>query len=148
MPGRGPTDPAEAHFDKGLWGWDLSQWRKLPMLFGYSDRLAAVSQHTKSGAGNYQMTITTVPSGYVYVVQAITGNDVGTGVRQDFQLYADTAAYTIHTETMTGSGALIVHDNLNYVLKAGDSVQIAFISAQDGDVLIGRVWGYKMAVAE
>ena len=36
----GPTAPAEAHFDKGSWGWDLTQWRKLGLLWGYTDRLA------------------------------------------------------------------------------------------------------------
>jgi len=66
----GPTDPAEAHFDKGLWGFDGTAWRKLQLLFGYGAGYYERVEVSDAGAGNYTVVGSTVPDDEVWVVNS------------------------------------------------------------------------------
>jgi len=144
----GPTDPAEEHFDKGLWGWDLTQWRKLPMLWGYSAGWAEDLSGTQSGAGNYLATTTAVPAGYVYVLQsAMIRNDVNARTRADIYLARSGSNYLIYVNAapVVAIGNIV---NGSWVLMPGDQVLVYYVGCLDGDVLVGGVWGYKMAIGQ
>uniref|UniRef100_A0A6M3LHY9 Uncharacterized protein n=1 Tax=viral metagenome TaxID=1070528 RepID=A0A6M3LHY9_9ZZZZ len=143
----GPTDPAEAHFDKGLWGYDGSEWRKLQLLWGYYDRWQEYLGETKSGDGHFTVSCAAVPAGYVYVLQMATlVND--TGARGAVRIWARTGSSLFFLvgkvtpaqyEPLVWTGAL--------ALKAGDYVQLQQLSCQDGDMIYCGVWGYKMRIA-
>lgn len=120
---------------------DITPW-------GYTDRLAAVDNHVMIGAGDYVLAICTVPDGYIYVINAIYSNDTETAIQQQHQCYAGAIGYTVHAETPVSAGIPVIHSPVSYVLKAGDSVKVYFIGAQNDDLLIGALWGYKMAVPE
>lgn len=144
----GITDPAQPHFKGGLWGWDLSQWRRLAQIFGYTDRWVENLGGTKSGAGLYSVDGTAVPSGYVYVVQALSLGNMS-GARGALFLKVISGATVIglgYIATPVQYQAVISLGVI--VLKEGDAVRVQQLACLDGDVLQGGVWGYKMAIAE
>jgi len=141
------TDPSQEYFKDGSWGWDGSQWRKLPLVFGYSERWAEHAEGAAVADGDAEAATGVVPPGYVYVVQAtqtwhtaatdkecfveVRDNDLG--VILDY--YAASAAYVYHC---WGGGV---------VLSAGDSVRVVALAPGDGKYVAVNVWGYKMKVA-
>lgn len=144
----GITDPTEAYFKDGQWGWDGTRWRKLPMVWGYSDRYFEDLGGTKSGDGTYSSYGTPVPEGEVWVVQGLyISNESGARGYASLFLYVGASGYFLYNnqtparyEHMRWDGAL--------VLKAGDKARIFQLSCLDGDTINGGVWGYKMKVAE
>jgi len=143
----GPTDPAEAHFDKGLWGFDGSEWQKLGLIWGYYDRWGEDLGATKSGDGTYNAITTAVPAGYVYVLQGISLVNIS-GARGMMRFYAEVGVpyYTVAVSVTPAQYVPLVFVG-NGVLKAGDSVVVNQLSCLNGDVLYGGVWGYKMKLS-
>ena len=144
----GITDPEEAYFQSGGWGWDLTQWRKLALSWGYTDRLALKVTHTMVGTGNYNLSAVTVPAGYVYVIQAVVSWNAGSATTQIHTLNDGVYNHPIASFSTPAAGVYNIVDNLSYTLKEGDQVIAQFLSCSNADVLSGAVWGYKMAVAE
>jgi len=146
MPGSGPTNPSEAYFDKGLWGYDGSQWRKLQLVFGYYDRWAEGLGGTKSGDGTYVKSSAAVPAGYVYVVQGISLIN-GSGARGPVLLHYRAGAVDV---VVGFDDAPLIYQPTLFtgvlVLKEGDYVMVEQASCLNGDVLTGGVCGYKMRV--
>jgi len=142
------TQTAAADLTPGVCGWDGLVWRKLPLLWGYSDRWAEVLGGTQSGAGSYEKFTTAVPAGQVYVLEFVafqnnTGQrgDVTIGIKDGTYIYSlDTFTTPTQYETCTWFGRM--------TLKAGDQVKIIQATCVNGDVLYGVAWGYKMKVAE
>jgi len=166
----GITDPSEEYFKDGLWGWaattweklvssggrlfaalhgwDGSAWRKLPMLFGYSDRWVQYVIGNAAGAGDATATTAAVGDGYVYVLQgfafmhaavaakATSVNLVTTG--DDFRLY----------HSLTLAPTAYVTKFCEMVMKKDDYVQLVVTAPGAGIAARLRVWGYKMKVAE
>jgi len=142
----GPTDPSEAHFDKGQWGFDGTVWRRLQLLWGYYDRWAEDLGGTKSGAGTYQAQTTVVPAGYVYVLQCVSlVNDGGSRGRTRFFLMGG-VNYVCLAAAVTPAQFVPLVWNGGVPLKEGDSVLVQMVSCLDADVLYGGAWGYKMRV--
>jgi len=143
----GPTNPAEAHFDKGMWGWDGSVWRKIPLLLGYTDRWVEAVVNASADAGINILYTAAVPAGYVYVLNAAycynetstSGQDIGPYGNSISVLVVQAAAVPANSVTVTGL--------CNIVLKAGDKVRIRFTACTAGDSLVGRVWGVKVKVS-
>jgi len=144
----GPTDPAEAHFDKGLWGWDGTQWRKLPMLWGYSDRYVEKEVDASADVGLNYLVFSTVPAGEIWVISSVVwANLISACSTITAQLYDGAEAYAVFVETP--SVADVYKATLcNLVLKAGDNLRVDFSGCTAGDVLLAFASGYKMAIAE
>jgi len=140
------TQDAPADLLVAAHGYDGATWRKQPLVWGYTERLYAFDTHTKAGAGTYTITVFTVPAGYVYVVNAIVSNDTATAIKHAHQVCDGDDCMTIHEETQSGAGVLIVNANISYPMEAGDKLKVVFTAAQDADYLVARVWGYKMKV--
>jgi len=140
------TTPAD--LTPGIEGWDGSAWRKLPMLWGYSDRWYESVTHTKSGAGDYSLSTAVVPSGYVYVVDFITTVNSGTVCTHYHELYAVGAGIVLQAYTSVGANVWTPTFPVGVALKADDRVGASFVTCADGNVLYLKVWGYKMKVAE
>jgi len=144
----GITDPTEGFFKDGQWGWDGTLWRKLPLVFGYSDRLALSVAHTKVGDGDYVLTVATCPEGEIYIINAIFSYNLDSAINHVHMLDNGSVEYHLEKFTTPAAGAHVAHANVNYILKKDDEVQILFSSANADDRLRGQVWGYIMKVAE
>lgn len=148
MSGRGPTDPSEAHFDKGLWGWDLSQWRKLSQLWGYTDRWFANLDTTATDTYVLERT-GVVPPGYVYVLEAaalLLFDRATTSAAVEIRIEGTAGCPVVEAATLAANTWLVWAGRAT--LKAGDQVQLYLNGCQVDDTFRGRVWGYKMAVAQ
>lgn len=142
----GPGVPTEEYFNRGLWGHDGGSWRKLSLLWGYSDRLAVYTQHTQVGTDPYFLSLGTVPAGEIWVVNATLSINDTTQMSQLHYVHDGSNYYYIKAFSSLAAGVWAVNDNVVYVLKEGDSVGISFWGNADGDGLTGCVWGYKMGV--
>ncbi|GAG75277.1 unnamed protein product [marine sediment metagenome] len=75
----GIAKPTEKHFDKGSWGWDGSQWRKLAMIWGYSGIWDKDLGGEASGAF-YISNSSVIPAGEIWVLQAVSVRDPRTRI--------------------------------------------------------------------
>lgn len=146
MGGMGPVQPTEPYYNKGQWGWDGSQWRKLALLWGYSDRLVDESTHTKVGAGGYNLFSTTVPAGEIWSVQLFAASNIGTAVSQQMFAYDGSVSVPLQNSAAYVSSIWNVVSHPGLTVKAGDRIYATFAACQDGDELILRLWGSKQKV--
>ena len=144
----GPTDPTEAHFDKGLWGWDLTQWRKLPVLWGYSAIWDKDLGGTATGTV-WNKSTSAIPAGEVWVLQGISIRNLTRATvavtvyiirASGAEIYLDYAANQALGLPMLATGL--------FALVEGDRVWVYVGGCQAGDVIKGGVVGYKMSLAE
>jgi len=142
----GITQPVEEYFKDGQWGWDGTRWRKLALLWGYTDRWSEYLGGSKSGDGTWVQSSTVVPAGYVYQVQfiAIANNNRDPAFIRI--AYYDGANYYFVAYDSSPARYVPLVVTVPGVLKAGDRVRVTVSGCLDGDVLQGGVWGYKMAV--
>ena len=130
----------------GSHGYNGTAWKKQGMIWSYHSRIHAVVTHTQSGAGAYTMTVLTVPTGYVYVVNAISSNNATRALKHTQQLCSAGGCMNCYEKTTLAAGELVINANLNYVLTEDDTVKVVFTTSQDADYMVGRVWGYAMKV--
>jgi len=116
------------------------------VIWGFKERLHAKVEHTQVGAGAYTMTILTVPAGYVYVVNYIVSNNANRGLEHVHQICEAADCCNVHIQVTTAAGELAINTRVNYVLEEGDCVKAVFTTSENGDFMVGRAWGYKMAV--
>lgn len=144
----GVTDPASPYFKDGQWGWDGTVWRKLPMVFGYSDRLAVNESFTATGAGDASGAAFAVAAGYIYVVQAaVVFHDAGVAKNLQYFLYGDAKSVMLVYQPTAVSGTRYMWQG-EAALKEGDSIQVWLGAPGDGKSVWVQVWGYKMLIAE
>ena len=144
----GPTDPAEAHFDKGSWGWDLTQWRKLGLLWGYTDRLAERAFDLDAAAGSNTLSLGAVPSGEVWSVSLLTAVDWTSAVTGiTVQLFVGADDYYLGLRGVTAA-AVSVEIQGPIIAKTGDILRVNMGGCTLHDVLAFYVNGYKMAVGQ
>lgn len=144
----GPTDPVEAHFDKGTWGWDLTQWRKLPMLWGYSDRYAERLSDTTMPAGNSNLTGTAVPAGEVWRVTGLALLRDGATCTQ-MRVHVNYGGTIIEPVNVLNPTANQLYPFVtDFTLKAGDYLYCRYYGMTLNDDAYLHIWGYKMAIAE
>ena len=143
----GITNPTEEYFKDGTWGWDGTQWRKLGLLFGYSDRLADQVVNDNASAGTNTLTGTTVPAGEIHVVQMVAATDYNNDTTR-IQIRANGGTVTMPlADELTVTAGHWVTNTANIVLKAGDYLDCNFYGCTAGDDLYLRWWGYKMEAA-
>lgn len=147
MSGSGPVVPGAEYFDKGQWGHDGSQWRKLALTWGYSDRWAEQISDLNASAGTNTLVATVVPAGEVWVLDFCGGVDVNSAVSIELEVDASGLGMTYVPSTAKAAGAWLIQFPIGLVLKEGDSARVRFYSCNLNDDLYARFWGYKMAVA-
>ena len=143
----GPTDPAEAHFDKGLWGFDGTVWRKLPYLWGYSDRYAASVENTNAAAGSNALYLTAVPENELWKIEIVKALNYNKLVETTLLMKSAAGDYvefyretpTVLTKAMFWTGSITA--------KYGDQVCASFIGCDAGNDLFLTAWGTKMYLA-
>jgi len=144
----GHTDPALPTFKGGTHGWDGTQWRKLPLLWGYSDRWYECGAWMGDGATEMGST-SAVPPGYIYILQKAAAMDLNSAPSSIcIRLYTDGGGYGMVGQDLSPvQGKYLIVDG-PMVLKEGDYVTAVFGGTTNLDELRLRVWGYKMAIAE
>lgn len=147
MGGSGPVVPTAEYFDKGVWGYDGTRWRKLALLWGYTDRYAERVSDLNADAGQNSLDGTVVPAGEVWMVEVISAQNATTSISAIILQVTDGSAYA----EMARNNSPASGNNVNWygrvTMKEGDKVHIIFDGCISGDDLYLDVWGYKMAVA-
>ena len=144
----GITNPAEAFFKDGAWGWDLSAWHKLAMLWGYTDRWAEWLGKTMTADEDFSEVTVAVPAGYVYVLQlAFIRNAIHARGTMSIRLVVAGTDYIVKLDTAPVATVpmLLVGE---FAMKDGDKVRIIHADCLTDDVIDAGVWGYKMKIDE
>lgn len=142
----GVTNPDEKSFKDGVWGHDGSVWRKLALLWGYTDHWSENLGATKEGDGTYTKTSTAVPAGYVYVVSVISLVN-GSGSRGQVNISVVVSGVTVFLHVKVTPAVNIPElFSGNLVLGEGDYVEAKQYSCLNNDVILAGVVGYKMKV--
>lgn len=144
----GITDPAEAHFDKGLWAWDGTVWRKQTQMFGYESLAGEDVTNSSLSAGFNNLDTTAVASGFIEVVTQIGFSYVGTvPTSMNVRPLGTPGTPVVLAEYSIVSNAWY-YTNCFLVLAAGDQLRCRIAGATGGDLAYFRYLGYKMAVAD
>ena len=144
----GITDPTEAYFKDGQWGWDLTQWRKLPLVFGYTGKLVATVLNSNLAAGNPALNTGTVGAGYIWIITNIHFRYTGTAPdRMRIRLVSNATNYELIREN-----TVVSDDGYDrqgwWVLDEDDKIQLLIIGATATDTAELTVTGFTMAIAE
>jgi len=126
--------------------YDGSTWRKSNLLWGFNDRYSENVSNTNLGAGTQTVWGTAVPTGYIYVVKAISACTVSSTVTDlRVGVYDGTnVCYTL-TKTPPVSGQWY-GEVCDVPMKAGDKAFAQVYTASVGDQLYFYVWGYAMRI--
>ena len=142
----GPTNPTEAYFDKGLWGHDGTQWRRLNLLWGYYDRWTDRVAVSSTGEENTSAFTTAVPAGYVYVAQSVFGYHSGATAKFALLRLDDNDKLPILEMTPSLAQYTGITAKQAITLKEGDQLECRVTSLASGQSVEISVAGYKMKV--
>ena len=143
----GITNPTEEYFKDGIWGWDGSRWRKLGLLFGYSDTVSGGVANDNASAGFNYLSSATVPSGEIWVIQAISGSNVNTACSKIILLVRGSNLDCPILDQVSCTADVWVTWTGSVALKAGDCLRVYFYGCTAGDDIRLRYLGYKVSVA-
>ena len=100
---------------------------------------------TKSGDGTYTSWGGTIPSGEIYVITHMYLQNL-TGSRGKATLWVGTASSNAVLESKVTPGMDVVKWDGQTIIAAGGNVHVTQETCLDGDVILARALGYKMAV--
>ena len=131
-----------------IYGYDGSEWQKLPLLWGFSEIWYEDLGGTQEGDGTYAVYSTPVEAGYIHVCQIISLRN-NTGARGEilFGVYNDSAVVYVHGNLSPAQYGPEVFSGC-LVLEYPERIRVVHVNCLDGDVLEGGVRGYKMKIAE
>lgn len=118
------------------------------LIWGYNGHFAQYLTHTKSGAGEYNMDFTSVPSDEVWMLQALAAADFHAVVRVVGSIETTGGVWApvfdtdlvAATEYMCWTGAIVIPP-LAFAT-------ISFKAVGNGHVVRGRICGYKMKLTQ
>ena len=142
----GITNPSEEYFKDGSWGFDGSVWRKLPLIFGYTDNFVLNQYVAAAAAGTYTKVWGTVPAGEIWIVNSLLGinySSVCSNIRF-YVIQGGVTAYFMWISAPTANVAVVWNGSI--VLKAGDTLNTQLSTCILNDVLNMSAIGYIMAV--
>lgn len=144
----GITDPTEAYFKDGQWGWDLTQWRKQPLVFGYSDTLGRDTVNPDLPATAVNVDTGTCPASYVWVVTNLSFRYYGTPPTScAVGLSLSGSFYWVFNVLLPASGQYYDRQGW-WVLKTNDFVRLTIDGPTLHDVAAVTISGFAMAIAE
>lgn len=143
-----PSGAATSAKQNQLQGWDGAAWRKLPLVWGYSDVYSEIESEDNVGVGNQILTFSVVGAGEVWVVTCFVARSIQddpSSVRLQARVggvvvWLKAEAYPVANMTVA-SECLIV-------LKEGDYLQVTFVSCLATTDVRANAIGYKMKIAE
>lgn len=132
----------------GAHGWTGAAWQKLPMLWGFSERLATLVNGTAVGAGDASAIVGPVGAGDVYILQAASYYH-NAGVNKVLQLYvANGDTYCFLKRNLAAVSGEYDFWQGEICLVEGDTIVAAAAAPGAGKLCYLRAWGYIMNVAE
>ncbi len=131
-----------------LYGWDLSNWRKLPLLWGITDIVLGSANATATGAGSFSASLSAVPSGYIYVYTQVGVAQV-TGASADVQvgIHISGLYYWVQCWQSCGNSRWY-GGQTNLILTEGHNLLASTVAVAVDDLLYLRATGYSMKVNE
>lgn len=142
------TQTTPADLTPGIEGWDGAAWRKLPLLWGYSDRYTELKSDVGVPAGDVDQLFSPVPEGEIWIVTS-------------FAAYSGQANVTaVSMEAMCGGNYLVLARDpytvankhiapfTPIILKEDDRLRVYWYAAAVGDSVVASANGYKMKIAE
>jgi len=143
----GPTDPSEEYFDKGLWGWDGSVWRKAALPWGYTGVVNQQVIDLNAAAGQNILSGSAVPAGEVWVIEVISVfNNTTACAKVVVDIVSDGQETELLYETTIVVGQRYIFDG-RVTLNVGDYINVYFIDCVAGDDLYMRLHGNRMRVS-
>lgn len=144
----GITNPAEAYFKDGLWGWDGSVWRKLPLLWGYSDTLTEHKASTNVSAGDASKNFSVVTSGEIWVIASfVAWSDQANISTIEFYLDDGEDNQLICREVYS-TAEVTVKAPVPLYVPPGGRLRVTFKDCALNDDIYATVTGYKMKIEE
>lgn len=142
------VQPTPADLLIGAHGWDGAAWRKLPLLWGYTDRLFYRGFTSNATTGDNSFVSGAVPTGEIWVLKSASTRNVNTAsTRQWMGFVTSPAGGWFHidpsvpaNETSEWAGEII--------LQAGDNISFLMRDCTSGDDIEVLAFGYKMKIAE
>lgn len=142
------TDPTEAYFKDGLWGWVTNRWRKQPIIWGYSEFLKDDLSGTTDGSGNLDSVGSVVPAGYVYVICAVMVRNMTSGGSNLLcGVHLDGDFFPLRRENGVDRYFPVVLI-CSVPLGEGGAAEIHVRGAGAGDEISAIALGYKMSISE
>jgi len=137
-----------ADLTPGVMGWDGSAWRKLPMLWGFTETVADRQFDTDADAGTNDLTFTAPAGGEVWVITNVAFRNRGS-VCSSIVVTAYVAGATppLVVEYSPVANQWDTHA-IHCVLEYGDSLMIRFNDCTALDYIEAQMIGYSMSVAE
>ena len=124
--------------------YDGSAWRKSNLLLGYNDRWVERISDLNASAGDNTLYGVAVPSGYVYVLQAINGqNNVTDPSSIHMKVVGGAISITLAYKATPGIAVPATWSG-ELILKEGDKAGALLRGCAAGDDLYVTLWGYKM----
>ena len=142
----GITDPTEEYFKDGAWGWDGTRWRKLALVWGYTDTLRLSVSDDDSAAGTINLITGSVPAGEIWVVQLAQINDRSSAAtRLEVQVRNGGLVMTLVVDYSPVADHVALQAG-QWVLAEGEFLSFWFLGVTLHDNIEGYVAGYKMKV--
>ena len=143
----GITNPAEQHFERGQWGFDGTLWRKLPMVWGFTDGWVGQAANENADAGVNYLELAAIPTGEVWTAYVVSAIDVNTNPAAiSFGIYITGGRKYFWIVPSPGANTFASWASPQ-IFTAGDIPSVAFEGCAANDYIVARWWGYKMAVA-
>lgn len=143
----GITNPSEEYFKDGVWGYDGSVWRKLPLVFGYTDNIIVLIADYDADAGQNDLTYGPVPAGEIRILNYVSYRNENTA-GQPVTLYCVQGIYwvVLSLTPIVVAGTWYFWSG-SIILKEGDKFVCRFRNCAAHDNIYLDVIGYKMSVA-
>jgi len=144
----GITTPTEPYFKDGVWGWDGTVWRKLPLVWGFSDTYGESADDMNVAAGDRFKNYGPVPAGEVWVVTFFQVTPVQANITR-LQLGANVGGVScalLETGTIVADESIGVSGQI--ILAKDDYLFYYYAGALVNDDFYSSAVGYKMKIAE
>jgi hypothetical protein len=131
-----------------LYGWDLSNWHKLPMLWGFTDILHESVSATSTASGATTVYTTAVSAGYVHIYTAYGVLHTAAAPSDVFvRKYVNPNFYMCEVQASLAANRW-QGGQINIIVGAGEQLSATFTATVSGETIYLQVSGYKMKVNE
>lgn len=131
----------------GIHGWDGANWRKLPLVWGFSSQYREAVDKTDASADSDGLTTTPVAAGEVWVITNIACYDLNTALTKiEVDIYDGVTRTRLGSKVTVPASEVYAISGL-YPLIQDDYVQVTFTGTVLNDDISVHIVGYKMKIA-
>jgi len=131
-----------------LYGWDLTNWRKNPLVWGYTSRYAEYKESIDVAAGSHGLDFSTVPEGEVRVITSIAAWSAQANITRIEIAMTDSSVYYCFRRAVPSAAGLTVEFQGCAILKKDDIAYCMFVDCALNDDIYASALGYTMKVNE